>query len=276
VFLSVLGLQGCELGLVWDLGAFYSRRSQPLGMIAMELHTLYNATWTLHVVAALEAAGYRLFHSERNPYCFGCYEVALIHETLVLPAGQRKKGKGKRGAPAAADERGARGDQRVKGRPEVLRFDGGKGGADVCGARGEEALGLRVPGARPRATCGGSPHDWGHAGPDVPLPTAGAPRGVGPGGRLGVPAPPLAVSRGPEEPAALAGAPPWEGPQLPPRCGYHWGQGQWGGQAPAEVRGEVAAMLGARAFVSSPTSSARSKGRERGVGCRAGPGGGRG
>ncbi|GJP58830.1 hypothetical protein CLOP_g3967 [Closterium sp. NIES-67] len=61
----------------------------PVGQILVEMHRVHNASATLPVVRQLESVGYRLFHSESNPYDpKTCMELAFIHRRLVLPPGR--------------------------------------------------------------------------------------------------------------------------------------------------------------------------------------------
>jgi len=58
-------------------------RGRPSGQIQMEVHNLNDIGRLSKLFTVLERLGYRLFHAEHNAYCVECYEIALIHETLV-------------------------------------------------------------------------------------------------------------------------------------------------------------------------------------------------
>jgi len=73
--------------VVKDMG-LQSNRTHPLaGQVLMQVHDV--SEWKLPKVRELfvdmEALGFRLFHSEVNPYYKMHYDVSFIHETLVAP-----------------------------------------------------------------------------------------------------------------------------------------------------------------------------------------------
>jgi len=78
-------LQGCEFAVVEELASEFTRTAQPFGQILMEIHDTRNVTAMLRLMGSLEGLGYRLFHAEVNSYNYLCYEIALVHETLVKP-----------------------------------------------------------------------------------------------------------------------------------------------------------------------------------------------
>lgn len=82
---SLLSVQGCEFAVVEEMASVFTRDAPPFGQILMEIHDTRNVTSMVRLIGTLENLGYRLFHTEVNAYHSQCYEIALIHETLVRP-----------------------------------------------------------------------------------------------------------------------------------------------------------------------------------------------
>lgn len=78
-------LQGCEFAVVEELANAFTRETQPFGQILMEIHDTRNVTAMVRLMVTLESLGFRLFHTEVNAYHAQCYEIALVHESLVKP-----------------------------------------------------------------------------------------------------------------------------------------------------------------------------------------------
>lgn len=75
--------------MIKDLKANYTRLNVPIGQILVELHVPAKVQESFPFLDALEALGFRLFHSEINrwkPTGFldYHYELAFIHESLVV------------------------------------------------------------------------------------------------------------------------------------------------------------------------------------------------
>lgn len=67
------------------MGKVYTRDTVPFGQILLETHYLGSVKLQMNLLLTLEGLGFRMFHSEQNPFWSQGYEVAFIHEKLVMP-----------------------------------------------------------------------------------------------------------------------------------------------------------------------------------------------